>query len=235
MKKLILGALLAAASSVGCSSSSSNSVVDVSWTFTHLADNSARSCPSGFGTANIISQTIDPTTHKLTGLQVVDQFNCSAGHGTITLPDDAFLIWVEIATDSGSSKYAESAATYVDTSLGDATVDTEILDDGGYFFFTWDLVDAQTSALLSCAAAGVTSSGSVDIISASVADSTYVKEDKFTCADHYGTTEGLLAGEYDITIQAENNGVLGVADPFSDTILPQNGLTDLGNIMIPIN
>jgi hypothetical protein len=232
MKKLILGALLAAASSVGCSSSS-DSVVDVSWTFTHLADNSERSCPSGFDTASIISQTIDPVSHHLTGLQVVDKFDCAAGHGSITLPDDTFLIWVEITNTSGSQTYAQSASSFVDTSFGDATFDTEILDDGGYFFFTWDLTDPN-GALLSCANAGITSSGSVDIISSSVASSSYVKEDKFTCADHYGTTEGLLAGEYDITIQAENGGIRGVADPITDTIDPQNGLTDLGNVLIPI-
>jgi len=241
MKKLILGALLAAASSVGCSSSTTttttvrDSIVDVTWSFTHLADNSVRSCPSGFGTANIISQTIDPVTHKLVGAPIIDQFDCSAGRGSITLPDDTFLVWVEIATNSGSSKYAESAATFVDTSLGDAKVDTEILDDGGYFFFTWDLVDSRTNAALTCRNAGVTASGSVEIVSMSLTTSSYIKADKFTCEDHYGTTEGLLAGDYDIMVQAENNNTtLGAADPFSDTIHAQNGLTDLGNIVIQI-
>ena len=44
MKKLVLGALLAVASSTGCiiSSGSSDSVVTAWWRFTHLADNSPR-------------------------------------------------------------------------------------------------------------------------------------------------------------------------------------------------
>src|SRR3954451_23791862 len=102
MKKLILGALLAAASSVGCSSSS-DSVVDVSWTFEHADGTAAPDCPGNFTTTNIVSQSIDPVTHRGTGLTVVDKFNCVAGHGSITLPDDTFLVWVEITNDSGTS------------------------------------------------------------------------------------------------------------------------------------
>lgn len=241
MKKLVLGALLAVAASTGCVTSSDNgdSIVTAQWQFTHLADNSPRSCPVGFTTATIVSQSIDPISHRGTGVTIVDKFNCSDGEGTISLPDDTYLVWVQIESDDGSQIYTKSKQSFVDTSLGDTTLDLiDILDDGGYFFLTWDLVDAGTQAPLSCAAAGVTADGSVEVISASMANSQQIITDQFTCEDHFGTTDALLAGTYTVTIDAldaSNRALSSRSTTATKTITAPDGLTDLGNILIPIN
>jgi hypothetical protein len=239
MKKLVLGALLVVASSTGCtvSGGTSDSLVTVQWRFTHLADNSPRSCPQGFATASIVSQSIDPITHRGTGVTIVDQFNCADLEGTISLPDDTYLVWVQIESDDGSQIYTKSAQTFVDTSFGDATIDVNILDDGGYFFLTWDLVDAVTEAVLTCNEAGITANGSVETIATSVANSSYYRNDKFTCEDHFGTTDALLAGTYTVSIDAEEgNAAIGAPTNLTNRVITApDGLTDLGHILIPID
>ena len=239
MKNLVLGALLAVASSTGCiiSSGSSDSVVTARWRFTSVGGTSSNPCPAGFATATIVSQTVDEVTRRGTGLTVVDKFNCSDLQGTISLPDDTYYVWVQIESDDGLRTYTQSKEVFVDTALGDTTIDVDILDDGGYFFMTWDLVDAQTQKPLTCAEAGVTSSGSVEAISTSMANSQKIITDKFTCEDHYGTTDGLLAGNYTISIDALNSSDLALSNSTVVTnkqITAPDGLTDLGHILIPI-
>lgn len=238
MKNLVLGALLAVASSTGCIiTSDSDSVVTARWTFTHLADRSPRSCPVGFATATIVSQPTDPVTHRGVGTTVVDKFDCADGIGTISLPDDTYLVWVEIESDDGSQTYTKSQQTFVDTAFGDATVDIDILDDGGYFFLTWDLVDSVTQKPLNCSEAGVTSDGSVEAISTNMATSQKIITDKFTCEDHFGTTDALLAGNYTVAIDAldsTDRALSSRSTTVSKTITAPDGLTDLGHILIPI-
>jgi hypothetical protein len=238
MKKLVLGALLVVASSTGCtvSGGTSDSLVTVQWRFTHLADNSPRSCPQGFATASIVSQSIDPITHRGTGVTIVDQFNCADLEGTISLPDDTYLVWVQIESDDGSQIYTKSAQTFVDTSFGDATIDVNILDDGGYFFLTWDLVDAVTEAALTCNEAGLTGDAAVESLATIAGNSSFLVTDKFTCEDHFGTTGALLAGTYTVSVEATVNDLsVGTAPAITETITAPDGLTDLGHILIPID
>jgi len=213
-------------------------VVTVGWTFAHLAPHGARSCPTDYPTATVVSQSIDPVTHLGTGTKFKDKFDCSDGIGTLTLPPDTYLIWVEItkATGStGSDFYAQSEEFYVDTTLGDARFDTEILDNGGYFFLEWDLADAVTLKPLSCSDAGVGTHG-IRTISSTPASSVDLA-DTFVCADHFGTTDGLVAGDYLITVQAESAGgtILGEPQTITDTIGQPNKLTDLGLFVLPID
>lgn len=238
MKKLVLGALLAVASAAtGCTSSDNGSVVDVGWTFKHLADGGARSCPVGYDTATIVSQRTDDSTHLGFGDKFVDKFDCAAGSGSIVLPDlDSYLVWVQIESDSGASVYAQSNSTYVDTALSYQPVDVEILDDGGYFFFEWDVYDGNN--LVSCATAGLDgANASVDSVATSLSNSSYFRDDKFTCADHYGTTDGLLAGSYTVSITAEDAaGVIGQADTLTNKVIAApNKLTDLGLVKIHLD
>lgn len=238
MKKLVLGALLAVASSTGCiiSSDSTEAVITARWSFTHFADNSARSCPTGFQTATIVAQPWDPVTNELFGTPVIDKFNCSDLQGT-TLPlDGIYLVWVQIETDSGNQVYAQSSHTYIDTADGDVLLDFDILDDAGFFFLTWDLVDAVTQAPLTCREAGVTGNASIETI-ATIVNSSFVLADKFQCEHGYGTTSPLLAGTYTVSVDAEvNNLAVGTAPALINKVIKaQNGLTDLGHILIPID
>lgn len=238
MKKLVLGALLAVASLSGCVSDSGGSteaVVTARWSFTHFADGSPRSCPVGFDTASVVAQAWDPIGNVLVGTTIVDKFNCSDMRGT-TLPiDGIFLVWVQIENTSGTQVYAQSAHTYIDTADGDVTIDFNILDDAGFFFLTWDLVDATTQAPLTCQQAGVVGNASVET-TATIAGTSFALTDKFECEHGFGTTDPLLAGTYTVSVDAEvNNIAVGTAPALTNKVIrAPNGLTDLGHILIPI-
>lgn len=238
MKKLVLGAALAVAASVGCGSSGgveTGVTVPVSWKFTQLSNNSVLGCPAGFDTATIISQAIDDTSHLGSGRMFTDQFDCSAGHGTIVLPDDTYLIWVEIENRSGTSTYAQSQETFYDTLVDTAPVEAEIIDDGGFLFLEWDLFDASNRRM-SCTQAGIHASGSVDVIATGISGSTMSADDRFDCEDHYGVTDPLIAGTYQVAIEAVDASNLSIGDAPSVTkaIQAPGGYTNLGLVKIQI-
>lgn len=240
MKNLVLGALLvAAASSAACSSTSDGTDVTVraQWSFKHIADGSARSCPVGFGMAVITAQPVDPDTVAANGGVITSTlFRCNDLQGILVVPDGAYLMSVDITDATGTQFYTQKPQEVRIDTATDSAFSVEILDDGGYFFFTWGLVDAASHAPMTCATAGVTSAGSVEVISTSVANKAFFKDDKFTCEDHYGTTAGLPAGQYTVSVDAEDKGgVLGDPVNFTDTITAPNGTTDLGHILVPIN
>lgn len=238
MKKLVWGALLAAAaSSAACSSSASTeAVITAHWPFTHVDGSSSGQCDPNFPTASIYSQPWDPVNNVLVGAPVIDKFDCSAMTGTTDPLDGIFLVWVQIENDSGTSIYVKSKETYIDTADGDLVIDFPILDNGGYFFLTWDLVDAQTQAPMTCAQAGLGSNGSVETVATLTGPDTGTV-DKFTCDHGFGTTDALLEGTYTVSVDANNgSAAIGTAPELTNkTIVAPGGLTDLGHILIPIN
>jgi hypothetical protein len=235
MKNLVLGALLAA-SLTGCiiSSDRTDAVITARWSFSNFATKQARSCPVGFQTAAVVSQAWDPFNNQLFGPKIVDLFNCSDGIGTTDPLDGIFLVWVQIQDDAGTQVYAQSEQSYIDTADGNATIDLDILDDAGRFFFTWDIVRAGSNALLTCADVGP---GAKVGTSATLATDTRVLfADNFPCNHYYGTTDPVLAGSYTLTFQALlNNEALGRGMTLTNrSVGSPNGLTDLGRILIPI-
>jgi hypothetical protein len=239
MKKLVLGALLvAAASSAACSSSSSDLTVTANWSFKHITDGTARSCPVGFDTVEITAQPVDPDTAAANGNVITTTaFLCEDMHGTLVVPDGFYLMSVDFLDSSGRPYTTQPELKYVDTAT-DSSFDVEILDDGGYFQFTWGLVDATSQAPMSCSAAGLTASNSgVDAISTLVSDHTYFRDDLYTCADHFGVTDGLKEGTYSVAFQAmvAKTGIGPAANLQDKVITRPNGITDLGHITIPID
>jgi hypothetical protein len=239
MKKLVLGALLAAAASSGAcgSSASTSAVITAHWPFTHVDGTASGQCDPSFGTAAIYSQPWDPVSNQLLDAPVIDKFNCSAMRGTTDPLDGIFLVWVQIESDDGSRIYVKSKETYIDTADGDLTIDFPILDDGGYFFLTWDLVGATSNAPLTCAQAGIGKNGSVETV-ATIAGGTNGAVDKFTCEHGFGTTDALEQGTYTVSVDANDNSgaAVGTAPTLTNKVIrAPGGLTDLGHIIIPIN
>jgi len=237
MKKLVLAATLAAVSATACTSTSSDVTVTANWTFKHIADGTARSCPLDFDTATVFAIPYDTLTAELNGNQIpTDLFPCSSNHGTILVPDGQYLMSVRIEDHSGTTKYADSEQLFIDTAV-DGSFAVEILDDGGYLTFRWTLQDSKTKQRITCAQAGVTSHGAVESIATSSSNANFMKTDQFTCEDHYGTTAGLPAGNYVVALEAqENNLQLGDAVTLPQvTVAAQNNVKDLGHVDIPID
>lgn len=238
MKKLVLGALLLAASTLGTgciiSSGDSDSVVTARWTFTHLENNAPGNCVKITDVALIVAQPWDPLIQANSGQAFVDEFNCEDGQGTIELPDDTYLVWVEME-DRGAIT-AKSAQEFVDTNEGDTRIEYSFYDDAGYFFFSWDLINEATGRSVSCRDADLDhSNAAVEVVATNVANTQYVRDDQFECADHFGVTDPLLAGNYTVSINAMEDEVLvGEPENFPDRRVEANQLTDLGNIEIQV-
>jgi hypothetical protein len=202
------------------------------WRFRDLATDTATGCPAGFGTVRLISQPID-TRLAPVGEPYIDLFDCVDGrHASALLPPDVYQVWLEIVTDSGTGTYAQSTSKFVDVIERDATFSAEILNDGGYFMFDWQLRGEQTNQALDCAG-----TDSIEILS-TLSGATEAIGDRFRCDDGLGLTAGLLNGAYTISVAAldSSDRAIGIAPAqTSKAIRDRNQITDLGSITIPID
>jgi hypothetical protein len=243
MKNLVMAGLLGAVTALtACSSSpaATDAVVTAKWSFSTFANkNSANDpCPAGFTTASVHSKPWDPVLGQFVpgGIEVIDKFNCSDKVGTTDPLDGVYLIWVSIENTSGSSVYAESESEFFDTIDGDATVTLPTLfKDAGYMDLSWDLTGSGNTRL-TCAAAGIGTSGSISTTAVSVTTPSFMLVDKFTCTDGFGTTDVLPEDTYDVTVTASTGSSdLGASAPIANVdITAPNGLTHLGHVRIPI-
>ena len=242
MKNLVLAALLGAvtASSACSSSTPTDAVVTAKWSFSTFAnkDSATDPCPAGFTTASVHSKPWDPVAGEFVpgGIEVIDKFNCSDKSGTTDPLDGVYLIWVSIENTSGSSVYAESESEFFDTIDGDATVTLPTLfKDAGYMDLSWGLTGSGNTRL-TCAAAGIGTSGSISTTAVSVTTPSFMLVDKFTCTDGFGTTDVLPADRYDVTVTASTGSSdVGASAPLADKVVTApNGLTHLGHVRIPV-
>ncbi len=216
-----------------CTSTPSGNTITAMWTFQDIATGITTGCPAGFDTTEIDAQEIDATGAPI-GADLVTKLSCDAQLGTTgPLAFGVYSVHLSI-TDGGAGLYATSLANIVDITLADGSIPNQIiLNDGGYFHVTWQLVGATTGAALDCAMAG--SPGSIQLVSTLAGTQTSFSDD-FNCADGDGTTEGLVAGTYTIAVSAvSNDSPLGTPTALTNNILDQNQVTDLGNVTISID
>jgi hypothetical protein len=203
-------------------------------------------CPQGFDTAALFSQEVDANGAPI-GSPIVDLFDCAAGTGiTSGLPPSTYNEWVEITDHSGATEYAESPSStdsgqIIDLTTSDLSYTTQIVNNGGVFALSWDLVGATSNQPLDCATAGA--SGGVEAI-ATVSGGTMSADDIFDCNNPtLPLTAPYPAGQYTVSVDAldGNMQAIGTAptipnativDPATD---PTKPVTDLGNITIPID
>lgn len=240
MKNLVVLAGLIAAASTGCiissDSGSSQAHVGATWTIKSIVSGSETGCPGGFDTAALYNQPIDSNGNPV-GSPIIDLFDCAAGAGTSApLPPTAYETHVEITNHDNSSVYATSVPADLDVTDTDLTYHTDILDDGGYFAFAWSLSGKQSGTPLDCSSAGVNGSSSGIELIATISGGTASAADQFTCTDGSGVTAGYPAGNYTVSIDAFTSaGAVGTAAAINSSIQPQNKVTNLGTVSIPIN
>ena len=232
--KLSLASLLvsqAAACVIEDDSFVAASAITTRWTFQDLATQQTTACPTGFDTVAVNTQAVDAIGPF--GPTFVDLYDCDAAAGTGLFDPGVYDTWMEVTTPDLSQLYGDSLTSEVDVFNRDAFVDNDILNDGGYFALSWDLVGETSNRALSCADANV---NQIDAVSVSIASRDAMETDQFTCDDHFGVTGAFLKGDYTVTLQLSNKGrpVDGSADLATQTINSRNSVTDLGHIKIPI-
>lgn len=243
MKNLVLASLIAltASQAAGCIITSGDDTEDAyisaTWTLRSEATNSTATCPPGFDTAALYNQALDGGPCDSTGATTcIDLFPCSAGQGTSAplLPAE-YTTWIEIANTNNTQQYAQSLSAVVDVTTSDKTFNTQILVDGGYFQFAWDLRGASTNAALSCAQAGVDGGRPAGIqLQAFISGSNQSNADIFDCEDGSGITAGYVAGSYEVLIDAIDPNPVGSAPTIDSSIQMPNKVTNLGTVTIPI-
>jgi hypothetical protein len=223
----------------GCiiTSDDEDAIITANWSLKQQSSGQLIPCPPGTTTAAVYSQPVDGANNPI-GSPIIDLFDCDDNSGrTAPLPPDVYQVWVALTSEGGGSTYATSLSAIVDVINTDKTFSTTILNDGGYFQLTWDLVDSQTAAPMTCATADADGIG---VVSTLVSNTSSFVDDKFTCEDHYGITGGLLQGAYTVAVDAFQDGPTGGAigpttTLTNKTIGPRNAVTNLGNVQIQID
>lgn len=206
--------------------------VGATWQIKNVAG-ATQGCPTGFDTAALVNQPIDASGNPV-GQPIIDLFDCVAGQGTSAeLPATTYETYVEITDHAGTNVYAKSVPADLDVTTTDLTYNTDILTDGGYFAFAWMLT--QGGAPVTCSQAGLSgSSASIDLV-ATISGGTAGAADLFTCDDGFGVTAGYIAGDYTVSIDAyDGSTVAGQAPTINTSIQPQNQVTNLGTVTIPL-
>jgi len=205
------------------------------WSFRNMADGATTRCPAGFDTVQLFALPIDDQGTAL-GEPSIDLFDCDATTGASRdLFPDLYQVWIEVRSHDLVALYAQSLSQIMDVRFADQSFTTDVLNDGGYFQLSWDLVGAASKRPLGCSQ--VTGLDSVLAVSTSVIDAHRIYDDRRPCADHAGVSGGLLQGDYTVTIAAMA-GAQQVGAPITftrQTIAAPNRVTDLGAITIPID
>ena len=241
MRSLLLGTLIVAGAATGCiyDDGYGGDVASISaeWRFKNEATQQLTGCPQGFNTVAMHNLNVDAAGDPIPGSDVIDLFDCSDGGGiSAPLYPDVYQTFIEVTDDSGNDLYAQSLSAIVDVVVTDKLFDATILNDGGYFSLSWDLIGSTSNRALGCA--DVDGVSGVEAISTSMADSTNAVSDQFNCEDHFGVTGGILQGAYTVSVNAFNSdgSAIGTAPAItSKTIQDRNRVTALGHIEIPID
>lgn len=209
--------------------------ISARWSLRNMADGATTRCPAGFDTVELLSQPIDSNGDPVDDPSV-DLFDCDARAGLSTdLLPDVYQVWIEVRSHDLSALYAQSLSQVLDVRAADQSFSTDILNDGGYFQLSWDLIGKATNRPLACSQ--VAGLDSVLAVSTSVADAHRFYEDRRPCDDHTGISDGLLQGSYMITIDAmAGDTSLGSATALGNQMIEgQNRITDIGTVTIPID
>lgn len=209
--------------------------ISARWSLRNMLDGATTACPAGFDTVQLIALPIDANGDAV-GVPSVDLFDCNKQQGiSLNLVPDVYQVWIEVRSRDLATLYAQSLSQVLDVRQADQAFSADILNDGGYFQLSWDLIGKATSRPLDCAQAmGV---NTIKAISTSIADARRVYDDRLVCEDRTTVTGGLLQGMYTISIAAMSGDLpLGKAATLTNKVIAgQNRVTDLGTITIPID
>lgn len=209
--------------------------ISAHWSLRNMADGATTRCPAGFDTVELFAQAVDGNGDAVADPSV-DLFDCDAPSGLSTdLDPDVYRVWIEVRSHDLSALYAQSLSQVMDVRQTDEQFTTDILNDGGYFQLSWDLIGKTTNRPIDCAQAP--GADSILAVSTSVTDARRIYDDRRRCDDHTGVSDGLLQGAYTIAIDAmAGDRSIGKAMTLTNRVIAsQNRITDLGHIVIPID
>ena len=119
--------------------------ISARWSLRNMIDGATTRCPAGFDTVELFAQPVDDSGDP-TGDPAIDLFDCDAPAGLSTdLAPDVYRVWIEVRSHDLSTLYAQSLSQVRDVRLADEQLTATILNDGGYFQLSWDLIGKTTN------------------------------------------------------------------------------------------
>ena len=234
MRNLVLAMIAGASLAAGCGGGGDDvGQITANWSFTTVAGANITECPPGFDTAAVTATPIDDVGTPI-GDDIVDLYDCGAFTGTSDYPLDVYRVFTDITNNAGTNSYGTTLSATVDIIDQDQTYTAELVDDGGYFGFGWELKN-QAGQIVECDQVNGGIDG-VEIVSTLNGPNT-ATTDQYDCADHGGVTSALLAGTYTLSL----NGFLDADGRITDlenlnaeVINNHNAVTDLGTVELTL-
>lgn len=198
--------------------------INASWYLVSGDNEDPANCPEGATTIEVITQDGN-------GDQIIDQFDCIDGQGTISRYPGTYLTWVRLTDDSAVYDYAMSVSRDVVVEAGyEVPEDFTFSVDRGSFFFNWALLYAGEST--DCASEDI---GDVAVTSTLVGGNGTGYDDTAPCEDYQLTTGGMPLGDYVLSVallDSANSGAIYYAEEIEDSLLYGNHFKDLGTIQL---
>jgi hypothetical protein len=211
-----------------------NAVIDVGWTWLAVdgaGATSAATCPPGTS-ITVHTQEVDANGDPV-GQEILDIYDCET-NSSITPPLPPSTVSVYLSGTGGAGDFT-SFTQFVDLTTTNEVVDFDLIANGGYIQFAWELVGGTTNTPLACE--DVSDLDGIGAI-VTVADTPSQAFDfQYTCQDGFGTTDPLAADDYVISIDAFNAANESISEePFNQnvTVGAPNDIVEIGTVQIPI-
>jgi hypothetical protein len=208
-------------------------VLDVNWQWLEVAaagTTTAATCPPNTD-ISVHTQQVDASGNPV-GQEIIDIYNCEDGGGILP-PVPASTVSVYLSGEGGAGDFT-SFTQFVDLTTMDQVVDFDLIANGGYIQFAWELVGGTSNTPLSCEqVTDLTGIGAI----VTVADTPSEAFDfQYTCQDGFGTTDALAAEDYVISIDAFSDEGSISEQPFVQnvTVGAPNDIVEIGTVEIPI-
>jgi hypothetical protein len=226
--------------------------LDVTWRLLASADDQPAGCPAGATTAEVV------TVHRGSSCPgpecYIDCFDCAPGQGvTAPLPAGIYEVFVNI-TDADETQCGTGDPTLLaQSSLKDSAVrrgevlevDFDFHGDGGFVRLAWELVAGEEP--LDCAGAPEGTGLLMTLVAGDGADPPPIEFDcegrrdhpfVADCGDRCGVTDAVLVGEYDVLVDAIDDGgevLASCGDAENAAIRFGNDLVDLGTFVCDLD
>ena len=208
--------------------------VTARWTLNHRQSATQFPCPASAVTAAVLVNPWDPNALIVGSNTQTFTAKCSPTQGTFMLPAGIYVAHMVIQ-DSAGTNLLVSDFQFLDTTVNPGIADFSFYDDAGFFVFAYGLLDHAGGARLTCAEAGISNNGKIELVSTPSSGPPIT--DQLICDHHVGSTKALPPGSYTFQVRGREAGVVVtttvVPPPLS--VLADSVFVFQDNVEIPVH
>jgi hypothetical protein len=208
--------------------------VSARWTFNHRQTGEQFPCPPSAVSAQVLVNPWDPVA-QMAGATQTFTAKCSPNLGTFLLPPGTYVAHMVVQDDIGTNLVV-SDFQYVDTTVGTAIAEFSFFDDAGFFAFSWALLDHAGGARVTCAQAGISNAGWIELV-ATPSTGGPITARLNNCDHHIGSTPALPPGSYTFQVRGREAGAIVTTTVVPPAVtLPANAVyVFIDTVAIPVH